>query len=277
MITLVVEECILEREPQLQLYNPLILPARCWGANTLAWYLEEELRIEVEESLLITTSPFVVEEATKMGLATLPYRSEDSDATFPDAWIVAEGLEDADDVFFQHAYERFHHIPWRILETKRCYLREFCMDDMDDLYRIYAGEGITDYMEPLYERAEEEAYERAYIDAMYRFYGYGMWLVCRKSDDVIIGRAGLEHRDFPEGAELEMGYMIAAEEQRKGYATEVCSAIVAYAEEELEFDRVNCLIEPGNRASIALLEKMGFRPIGETLDFGKPMIRYIKD
>ena len=155
-------------------------------------------------------------------------------------------------------------------------MREITMDDMDALFALYEQKGITDYTEALYPREQEEEYERAYIANMYRYFGYGMWLVCRKDTGEIIGRAGLEHRDYPEGTELEMGYLIAPKEQHKGYATEVCRAILEYADSELDFPRVNCLIERENINSIRLVEKLGFTFLEETDVAGKPMERYIK-
>ena len=58
---------------------------------------------------------------------------------------------------------------------------------------MYAEPGMTDYMEGLYEYEEELEYQKAYIENMYRFYGYGIWLVFEKKTGTLIGRAGVEH------------------------------------------------------------------------------------
>lgn len=91
--------------------------------------------------------------------------------------MFAEGFEEVDFAFLEKVYQRHHGLPWTILTTKRCIVREFCMDDLDDLFALYAGKGMTDYMEPLYEYEKEREYEEAYIKHMYGFYGYGMWMV----------------------------------------------------------------------------------------------------
>ncbi len=52
---------------------------------------------------------------------------------------------------------------------------------------------------------EEREYQQAYIEQMYRFYGYGMWIVCDRNTGELIGRAGVEHREEL-GGELELGY-----------------------------------------------------------------------
>lgn len=74
-----------------------------------------------------------------------------------------------------------------------------------------------------------------------------------KASTELIGRAGLEHREFPDAMELELGYLIDPDRQGQGLATEVCQAILAFAREELDFPRVNALTDQKNVASVALL------------------------
>lgn len=181
---------------------------------------------------------------------------------------VVEGFEEVDALFLKRVYEREHHLPWEIARTDRWILREFTMDDMDGLvelydqpgvaYRIVNGYQVPGYIEPLLPREEEEEYQRCYIENMYGFYGYGMWIVTEIRSPHIIGRAGLENREYEDGVELEMGYVIDPGWQRRGIAYEVCSAIMEYARESTDFPRLNALTEADNVASIALLEKLEF-------------------
>ena len=46
--------------------------------------------------------------------------------------------------------------------------------------------------------------------------------------------------------------------QRRGYAWEVCRAILGYAAAVLEFTKVQALVETENTASLKLCEKLGF-------------------
>ena len=128
---------------------------------------------------------------------------------------------------------------------------------------------------PLYERPEEEQYTRDYIDHMYRFYGYGMWLVCDRMNGALIGRAGFSHQDLGDEIVLEMGYIIGVPYQRRGYATEVCQKLIQFARENLsDFGTLNCFVEPGNTASHGLMEKLRFAQIGTAMISGKMMVRY---
>lgn len=149
------------------------------------------------------------------------------------------------------------------------------MDDLDDLFELYAQPGITDYTEPLYERPQEEQYTRDYIEKMYRFYGYGMWLVCDRESGALIGRAGFSHQDLGDEIVLEMGYIIGVPYQRRGYATEICEKLIEFARGNLsDFGTLGCFVEPENAASHGLMEKLSFARIGTVMIAGKPMIRY---
>ena len=221
-------------------------------------YLSSEADIACEE----------VEVADK-GLLEAAFDVEENMSFTPDMYV--EGFEEVDITFLRHVYERHHHIPWRILETERCIVKEFSMEYLDALFDLYAGEGMTDYIEPLYPYEQEREYQQAYIDNMYRFYGYGMWIVCDKVTGELIGRAGVEHREELEG-ELELGYAIGTSYQRQGYATEVCQAILRYVKEELEVPSLCCLIEQGNVVSEELARKLGF-DFSEELQVGEKQMR----
>ena len=67
--------------------------------------------------------------------------------TFLHADMVVEGFEEVDMTFLQRVYERHFNIPWTILETERCIVRELELSDLDDLFSMYAEPGMTDYME----------------------------------------------------------------------------------------------------------------------------------
>ena len=191
-----------------------------------------------------------------------------------------------DEALAERVYKRHTGEPWTIAETKRCIIRELTMDDIDALFELYSKPGITDFVEPLYDYDKECEYERAYIEHMYGYYEYGMWLVFSKETGELIGRAGLENRDYCDEqetqgvpgtyhSEMELGYIIAPEYQRQGYATEVCKAILEYAWENLCPDRINCLIDEENYPSRRLVEKLGFQLIGETDVTGESLLRYV--
>lgn len=229
------------------------------------------------DSLVISHNLRLLNVAQERGAATVCYLPPEEQAVSdvnPDMYV--EGFEEVDFPFLNRVYQRHHGIPWTILTTERCVVKEFSMEYLDALFELYAGEGMTDYVEPLYPYEKEREYQESYIRYMYGFYGYGMWIVCDRESGKLIGRAGVEHREEL-GDELELGYAIGVDYQKKGYATEVCTAILAYARDELGYRRVNCLIEHGNQVSMHLAEKLGFAYQGEMRVGDKTMMRYVKE
>ena len=161
-----------------------------------------------------------------------------------------ESLAELDIGYLERVRRRYNHIPWDIGETERCLIRELSLSDLPALYELYDKPGMTDYVEPLYDYETELEYQKAYIENMYGFYEYGMWLVFSKETGELIGRAGLEHN--------EMGYMIAPELWNRGYAMEVCRFIIDYARENTDFEELYCRIDERNEASVRLAKKLGF-------------------
>ncbi len=230
-----------------------------------------------EECLVIADCEETVRQAQEWGMAVLGYEPTNGQRMTESLPIIVEGFEEVDYDFLERVYQRHHHLPWTVIETRRCLLREITLDDLDRLYELYRPAEITFFMEGLKEkRKEEEEYTKAYIENMYRFYGYGMWVVIDKASGELIGRAGIDHLEVEDEVQPEMGYMIGVDYQRQGYATEVCQGVVEYIKEATEFTAVYCLIQKENNISIHLAEKLGFHWDKNVLCNGKEMQRYVK-
>ena len=238
---------------KIQELNTDILQCNNWKADLSMLHLEN-----VQDVFLITDSRPAADWALQHGIGFAVYLNEESrQSVFPEALYCIEDLSVLTVSQIERMYLRFHKLPWTIFETERCIVREIKTDDVDALYQIYADKEISKYTEDLFaERAEELAYTKDYIENQYRFYEYGMWVILRKFDNRLIGRAGLSNREGFEEAEL--GYVIAADCQRQGYASEVCTAVLHYAKEELGMQSVQAFTVQENQASLALLKKLGF-------------------
>lgn len=258
-------------------------PAEFWEslkeANIQVVSLKKALMegaIPRQSTLFVTDCP---EVAQKLSTADFPVlgilRKENKDASFSGVRYLAEGWESITPSYLERVYRRCRGLPWQILETKRCILRETIEADVDAFYRIYEEPSITAFMENLFaDREEEIRYTADYRKNMYEFYGYGIWSVILKETGEVIGRAGLDMRRGFE--EPELGFVIGVLWQRRGIAEEVCRAILRYGEKELGFTRVQALTEQENRASLALLKKLGFVFAGVYEEMGKEYLRYIK-
>lgn len=235
-------------------------------------------QIEPKECLLLAASDQMLALAEEMDIASLGYlNAKISGQKLSQAQMLVEGFDEVDFYFLERMYQRKHGIPWQVIETKRCYLREITLDDLDDLYALYQGKSITKYMEGLYEeRQKEEEYTKAYIKNMYQFYGYGMWIAINKTTGKLIGRAGLDNLHLHGKIVLQMGYVVGEAFQNRGYATELCQGILKYARESTEFEEIHCLIRKENQISVHLAQKLGFIWQEEVTINGKQLQRYMK-
>ena len=237
---------------------------------------EDRSNINSDGTLWITDMAEAAKELLAGGCAVLAYlhqgnRQED----FSICQYACEGLsEETDVVYLERVYRRCRGLPWEILETERCLVRETTVDDVDDFYRIYNDASITKYMDSLYEDPEEErAYAQDYIDQVYAFHHFGIWTVVERESDEVIGRAGICYREGYDDPEL--GFVIAADKQGRGLATEVCRAILQYAARELGFGRIFAFVQTGNKASLRVCDKLGMESLGRVELQGKEYIAHV--
>ena len=155
---------------------------------------------------------------------------------------------------YDHIFRRLSGRPVEILETERLLLRETDLTDLDSFYEMYEDPQIAGFMEPLYPRDEEEAYQINYMNNVYAFYGIGIWTVILKETGDVIGRIGIEYTD--EAGCVELGFMIKASERRSGYAFEACSAIVEYARGTEDITKIRARVREDNTASQNLCTKL---------------------
>lgn len=231
-----------------------------------------------DTTLLIAATDTTIALGKELGVATMAYANPKiPNQSCSGVDMLVEGFDEVDADFLEKVYQRHHRIPWTILETERCVIRELALDDLDALFELYGDGEIDKYTDPLYPYEEEKEFQHAYIENMYRYFGYGMWLVFSKESGKLIGRAGLEHREYNGETELELGYIIGTPYQGKGYATEICKAILEYAKENTYFERINTLIQDGNIASEKLTKKLDFVHEEDFELDGKIMHRYIRE
>ena len=130
------------------------------------------------------------QELLEQGCPVLVWLHEDNrDQDFSGVRYACENISELDFDYLEKVYRRYVGIPWEILTTERCLIRETGAEDLDALYEIYADPSVTKYTEGLYpERAKEEAYLKDYTENMYYFYNYGVWTICDRMTGQVIGR-----------------------------------------------------------------------------------------
>lgn len=235
-------------------------------------YVWENVPLEehtLSAMLCITDDAVCFKALKEKNLPVVAYLHEENrNEDFSQAEYAIEQIDEITVESLELVYQRLTGQPWTILTTKRCIVRETTIKDADAFYEIYQDPSITFYMENLYEdREEEKAYLEDYRKKVYGFYGYGIWTVLEKESGKVIGRAGISWR---EGYDVpELGYVIAVPFQGKGYAYEVCQAILEYGKKELGFHEYQVLIMEGNEKSEVLCRKLRFQDVGEVMLDGK--------
>jgi len=175
------------------------------------------------------------------------------------AKYVIFNFEDIDEDYLKSVFYRKIGRPMEIFETKRLLVREMSLDDMPAYIKLYESLNQCEFVEKLYPYEEEVEFVRKYIENMYTFFGYGLWLVFLKETGELIGRVGIENREIDGRTKQEIGYLIDSKYQGQGLAYEACEATIDYAREMLELDELFACIHRDNFKSIALAEKLGFR------------------
>lgn len=218
---------------------------------------------ELKGILYVTDSPEEARRLRDEGEAVLVYFHDGNrDSDFSGFIFGVEDPEQLEEDYAERVYRRLKGLPWNILETERCLIRETTPEDVEDFFRIYSDPAVTEFMEGLYpDKEQEKEYIREYIKQVYTFYEFGVWTVVEKKSGSVIGRAGFSYREGYD--EPELGFIIGVPWQRQGYGEEICRAILDYGTGSLGFQEVNALVETQNEASLKLCDKLGFRAVQE--------------
>ena len=89
---------------------------------------------------------------------------------------------------------------------------------------------------------------------------YTLWPVVEQASGKVIGHCGLLEKEQDERKDIELVYVIGSGHQRRGYGFEAAQAIADYGFRQVNLGRLIALIEPENRPSQRLAEKLGFVP-----------------
>ena len=164
------------------------------------------------------------------------------------------------------------------IRTDRLLLRPVTDGDLPRLFVILGDPEVMQLA--LYERplAREEA--RQFINDDFATAPSDvthLGVLCRNDDHVVIGFAGLLPCKYYPG-DLEFGFVLATEHQRKGYASEIGKKLIEVSLAALQRERVLALCDPRNSASRNVLEKLGMSRVDEiaTPDRGRRTVFEIR-
>ncbi len=227
----------------------------------------KQLGLRPDECIVIEDSTNGVKAALAAGMTCIGLVNPNSGKQeLGKASYLIEGFDEIDYDFICRVYQEDHWAPSEIVSTKRLMIKELSEADAEALYPILKEQEYTAGSELCPSSLEEEIERRkAYIQNVYRFYGYGLWGVFLKDSGKLIGCCGIELKEMNGRGEYELSYLIAGEYQRLGYAYEAASAVIHYFTEHYDPDRIVAVIAPENLPSQRLAERLGMSKSGELL------------
>jgi len=150
--------------------------------------------------------------------------------------------------------------PW--LETLRLSMRNFSLDDFDDLYALNSDLRVMKYIADGTVSTRDEV-----AGALRRFVRYptlypdlGIWHASRRDTGAFIGFFALNYTG--RSTDIEVGYRLLHDAWGLGFATEGATALVHYGFDDLGLDRIIGVTAPGNKASQNVLTKAGLADQG---------------
>ncbi|SNZ02662.1 ribosomal-protein-alanine N-acetyltransferase [Terribacillus aidingensis] len=145
------------------------------------------------------------------------------------------------------------------------HLRPIAVSDAAHLFEFWSDPDVTAFMNisPM-QRVEQAEEMIAYITQLNNANRYTIVL----NEHTIIGTCGFNYID-PANQRGEIGYELGKKYWRNGYMNQALQTLLQKGFFQLDLNRIEAKVEPGNRASRMLLEKIGFQQEGTLRQYEK--------
>ncbi|SFB36030.1 Protein N-acetyltransferase, RimJ/RimL family [Acetitomaculum ruminis DSM 5522] len=240
--------------------------------------LKRDIDFKYDDSIIISANRQNIDNWVEKNFSVIEFIGDKNmEEDFSKAKVAITKFDGIDYSFLKKHFGRHFNLPWEVLETDRLIIRELEIADIDRLYEIYNDDDIVRYTESLFEDKDMEIeYLKGYIENIYKFFDLGIWGIVLKDENLLIGRAGIDVKADDKGESIyEIGYLIDKKYQQQGYAYESCLAIINYCFENTGIEKIICIIEKENIASLKLAKKLGFQFEDFIEKDGKLLERYI--
>ncbi|MDZ5762001.1 GNAT family N-acetyltransferase [Candidatus Cyrtobacter comes] len=159
-----------------------------------------------------------------------------------------------------------------IAKTQNLIIREIADTDFEALFNLLSNKEVMRYSVRGPYSKEQTKDWMLFILERYKKYPLGIWAVTEKNNDVPIGICGfipLEEDD----TQYEISYRLLPHFQGKGFATEAAMAVRDYAA-GIEINEFIAFVDPENKPSIKVAEKIGMRFLRNDTYKGIPVVLY---
>jgi [ribosomal protein S5]-alanine N-acetyltransferase len=148
-----------------------------------------------------------------------------------------------------------------LIETPRLALREWRETDVDCYLTLSRDVGYNCFSPPgrFLVKDEDEARERI-RERMEPFERrrIGNFPMFLKDGGEFVGTCGLTPVEVDGASEVELGYRLCLKHWGSGYAEEAARGVLRYGFDEIAMEKIIAFVLPQNRASVRILEKLGF-------------------
>lgn len=145
-----------------------------------------------------------------------------------------------------------------ILETERLILRRQVIEDLDELFALYQDPEIRRYFpDGIKNYADTKEELEWHMHGHPKHPELGLWATIHKETGKFIGRCGLLPWTIEGQFEVEIAYLLDKAFWHRGLATEAAQGILRYGFEQLNLSRLICMIDPENKASQRVAERIG--------------------
>ena len=141
--------------------------------------------------------------------------------------------------------------------TARLILRVPQDDDVDALFAIQGNADAMKYTFCAADRAATENFLRSHADR-FQEDGYAPWTALLAESGRVVGWGGLGKDPAEPQWGAEVAYFLDPAVWGRGLATEIVSASLDHAFDDVGLDEVGAFARPANAASLRVLEKCGF-------------------
>jgi [ribosomal protein S5]-alanine N-acetyltransferase len=149
-----------------------------------------------------------------------------------------------------------------IVETPRLRLRDWVLSDSERFFAIHGDARVHRFTgsEPTANVDAARARLARTIE-MNATRGYGHWALVEREGEELVGNCGF--RPAERDGELEIGFIIAPDRWRLGYATEIVDACARFGFDRFGLRRIVSLTDPENLAARRVLEKVAFTRVAD--------------
>lgn len=160
-------------------------------------------------------------------------------------------------------------------QTDRLILRPRGLADLAASLDMDRDPEVTRFIPgPWHDPVRHEAFVRQRIETVYGD-GLGYWSILAKTAPQHFAGWVLLIPQDAVGPDIEIGWRLRRSSWGQGYATEAVAPVLRHAFGRLGLARVIADIDPGNRPSRRVAEKIGMEALGRTEHDGQSAIRYV--